>query len=95
MSTSPAIGLAVAGVVFGAIGIFFFGVLALIIAFILFAMAIFVLAGEVEALRNPVPKEKPHPLRYACPGCGGDVYMGQAVCPSCGRSLAAPQTPSP
>jgi len=26
-------------------------------------------------------------LRYACPGCGGDVYHGQTVCPACGRVL--------
>lgn len=26
-------------------------------------------------------------LRYACPGCGGDVYQGQNLCPSCGRVL--------
>ena len=26
-------------------------------------------------------------LRYACPGCGGDVYHGQTACPSCGYQL--------
>jgi hypothetical protein len=28
-------------------------------------------------------------FRYACPGCGGDVYANQAVCPACGHSLPA------
>ncbi len=30
---------------------------------------------------------RPEGFRYACPGCGGDVYSGQSVCPACGRSL--------
>ncbi len=36
-------------------------------------------------------KERAEGLRYACPGCGGDVYHGQAVCPACGARL--PQLP--
>jgi hypothetical protein len=34
------------------------------------------------------PDELARGLRYACPGCGGDVYHGQAVCPQCGYVLA-------
>ncbi len=30
---------------------------------------------------------RPRGLRYACPACGGDVYTGQAACPTCGRKL--------
>ncbi len=33
------------------------------------------------------PAEEARGLRYACPGCGGDVYHGQAACPTCGRPL--------
>jgi|SRR2546426_1466786 len=33
------------------------------------------------------PDELGRGLRYACPGCGGDVYLGQAVCPQCGHVL--------
>ncbi len=93
MSTSPAVWLALAGIVAGAVGVFLFGILALIIAFVLFGMAIMIIAGEVEGLRNPLPQEPLHPLRYACPGCGGDVYRGQATCPVCGQSLPGAQSP--
>ncbi len=91
MSTSPAVALAIAGIVVGVFGIFFFGILALIIAFVLIGIAVVALAAEVEGLLNPVPKEPPHPMRYACPGCGGDVYMGQATCPECGHVLPGGQ----
>ncbi len=93
MSTSPAIGVAAAGVVAAFLSLFF-GILALILAFFLLGMAIMILAGEVEGLRNPPAKEPAHPVRYACPGCGGDVYVGQAVCHACGRSLLGGQTRS-
>lgn len=33
------------------------------------------------------PAEEVRGLRYARPGCGGDVYHGQAACPTCGRPL--------
>ncbi len=91
MSTSPAIGLTAAGVVAAFLSLFF-GILPLILAFFLLGMAIIIVAGEVEALRNPPAKEPPHPMRFACPGCGGDVYVGQAVCHACGRSLLGDQT---
>lgn len=77
--------------VVGALGIFIFGLLALIVAFVLLGFAVIILAGEVEGLRNPVPKEPAHPLRCACSGCGGDVYFGQAKCAECGRSLPGAQ----
>src|SRR2546422_4134952 len=38
------------------------------------------------------PDELARGLRYACPGCGGDVYLGQAVCPQCGHVLADSST---
>ncbi len=30
---------------------------------------------------------RPPTSRYACPGCGGDVYVGQPNCPGCGAAL--------
>lgn len=93
LNTSPAIGFAVAGIV-AAIGILLLGTLALVLALVLFGIAIITLAGEVEGLRQPTSKEPPHPMRYACPGCGGDVYAGQPFCPDCGRALPAAQSPS-
>lgn len=38
------------------------------------------------------PEEPERRLRYACPGCGGDVYQGQTTCPECGYQL--PQFPT-
>ncbi len=73
------------------IGVIFFGELALIVAVILLGLAVIgVTAMTFPASGAPEP---PHPTRYACPGCGGDVYMGQAVCHACGRSLIAAQPP--
>lgn len=31
--------------------------------------------------------EGPRGIRYACPGCGGDVYAGERTCPACGTRL--------
>ncbi len=30
---------------------------------------------------------RPSGFRYACPGCGGDVYAGESDCPACGHPL--------
>jgi len=35
---------------------------------------------------------RPPGSRYACPGCGGDVYTSQAACPECGHALAGAQS---
>ncbi len=32
-------------------------------------------------------EEGPRGIRYACPGCGGDVYAGEPACPACGTRL--------
>lgn len=92
MSTSPAVWSAFAGIISAVAGFFVFGILALLLACALFGTAIIVLSGEVEGMRNPVPEEPAHPFRYACPGCGGDVYWGQATCPECGHALPGVQT---
>ena len=31
-------------------------------------------------------------FRYACPGCGGDVYESQSACPECGHALSGATT---
>lgn len=36
-----------------------------------------------------VPEDQVRGLRYACPGCGGDVYMGETRCAACGHALNA------
>jgi hypothetical protein len=43
---------------------------------------------ELRVPENPrTPSVSGRGLRYACPGCGGDVYQGQTVCPACGSPL--------
>jgi hypothetical protein len=32
-------------------------------------------------------------FRYACPGCGGDVFASQTTCPACGHALPRIQLP--
>lgn len=32
---------------------------------------------------------RPAELRYACPGCGSDVYVGEPACLTCGARLGA------
>ncbi len=49
------------------------------------------IAPETEALVDTSPR--PPGMRYACPGCGGDVYMGQGVCPACGQRLPGIRMP--
>lgn len=48
---------------------------------------------------EPEPSEDtrspPLGIRFACPGCGGDVYVNQAVCPACGHRLPSARTPAP
>ncbi len=43
--------------------------------------------------RPPAPRAPGY--HYACPGCGGDVYSSQAVCPECGHALTVRSAPSP
>lgn len=37
---------------------------------------------------NPGGPGRGRGMRYACPGCGGDVYQGQTACPVCGHALS-------
>ncbi len=36
---------------------------------------------------------RPTGFRYACPGCGSDVYANQPNCPACGRILGVASQP--
>ncbi len=44
---------------------------------------------RADAGADLVPR--PSGFRYACPGCGGDVYAGERTCPACGARL--PENP--
>lgn len=39
------------------------------------------------------PEDVVRGLRYACPGCGGDVYQGEVKCASCGYKLKDASAP--
>ncbi len=41
---------------------------------------------RVPAGYNP-PAERVQRVRYACPGCGADVYQDEKECPECGHAL--------
>ena len=86
------VGLAIMWILAVLIGVYFFGELALTLAIVFLGVA--VIAHTMQTSTAPQVTEPPHPLRYACPGCGGDVYMGQAVCHACGHSLIGAQPPS-
>lgn len=75
------------------IGIFFFGGLALIAAIVLIGLAVMAVAAEVDVKRLPHAPEPGRGFRYACPGCGADVYGGQTFCPECGKPLPATNAP--
>ncbi len=93
MAHDTAYFLAVVSIVLALVSIFILPGLLLLIAFILLALAVMMIASEVEVKRvAPVP-EPPRGMRYACPGCGADVYAGQAVCPECGAALPAANAP--
>jgi hypothetical protein len=93
MGTGEAIGFALAGIFVAAIGVSIFGGLALMVAIVLIGIAVMALATEVEARTIPHVTQSSQPFRYACPGCGGDVYAGQSVCPACAHTLPDTQRP--
>ncbi len=80
--------LVFAAIVVAVVGVFFLGGLALMISIVLLGIAVLAVSGDLQARSNP-PSTVPHPTRYACPNCGGDVYMGDTACASCGAKLAA------
>lgn len=81
------------GILIAVVGIFFIGNFALLLAVVLIGFAVTVVEGDLESRFAPPTTEPPRPLRYACPGCGGDVYVGQGFCPDCGAALPAAGKP--
>ncbi len=75
-------------------GIFFVGELAIIAAIVLIGAAVMMIASEVDVKRLQTAPEHRRGFRYACPGCGADVYGGQAFCPECGKPLPAANAPT-
>lgn len=81
------------GILIAVVGIFFIGGFALLVAIIFIGIAVTVVEGELANRFAPRSTEPPHPLRYACPSCGGDAYVGQGFCPECGAALPAAGKP--
>lgn len=84
MASGTAIGLASAAAVAGTLGVIMFGLLGIMAGFVLMGLAVIAAAGT--AVETPRPSN-PLGMRFACPGCGGDVYVGQDACPACGYRL--------
>ena len=93
MGTSAAYGFAFAAVLAAVFGSLFFGGSGLIVAIVLLGLAVMALAAETDARTTPRVTQSPGPFRYACPGCGSDVYAGQPTCPECRSALPAALTP--
>jgi len=93
MGTGSVYGFAFAAILVAVIGVFFFGEPAIVVAIVLLGIGVIALATEMDVLTTPLVPQPPPPLRYACPGCGGDVYAGQLTCPECGHTLPGVQTP--
>lgn len=94
MALGTASQLSIVAIFVGVIGVFFLGLIALLIAIVLVAASVATLEGQLEGRVNPQPKESPHPMRFACPSCGGDAYTGQKFCADCGAKLPASSPPS-
>lgn len=94
MAASVASVLSSLGILIAIVGAFFLGGIALLVGIVLIGAGVIVVEGELGAQMYPSPKEPSHPFRYACPGCGGDVYGGQTTCPVCGVALPAAVRPT-
>src|SRR5437899_10680592 len=71
--------LAIAGMIIGTVGVFFFGVLAILIAIVLFGLSIIGLAATVT---GPTPASR-WGLGLTCSACGGELLgreLGSARC---------------
>ncbi len=95
MAEGSAYVLAFAAIFVAIFGWIFVGGLALYAAVVLVAFAVMALAAETTRPVASPPVDTSRGFRYACPGCGGDVYSGQAVCHACGRSLIGVQAAKP
>jgi len=94
MATGVAGLLAFFGIVTGTIGVFFFGLLALMLTVVLFGSAIMAVAGEVDARLARLAGGAPTGWSPTCPGCGLDLTGPERVCPHCGRALVPEMPPT-
>ena len=90
MSPSYVRWLAIAGIIIGTVGVFFFGVLAILIAIVLFGLSIIGLAATVTG-PTPTPRRG---WGLTCSACGGELLGGDPVCPRCGREIVHSNPPS-
>ena len=90
MSTSQVRWLAIAGIIVGTVGVFFFGVLAIMIAVVLFGLSVLGLAANV-APPTPTPRRG---WGFTCSACGGELLGVEPVCPRCGREIVPSNPPS-
>ena len=84
---SGVLGFVIAAIVVAGLGVFFLGDWAFVIAIVLLGVAVLVLGAAVETGMPPEARQPAPPARYACPGCGVDVYLGQPACRACGYRL--------
>lgn len=80
--------LVVAAMLVAVVGGLFLGGFGLMLSIVILGIAVLAASGDVQAMLSPRPPIVPHPTRFACPSCGGDAYMGEAVCSACGAKLA-------
>ncbi len=93
METVAVIAFAFVGISLAVVGALLFGVCGLVAGIVLM-VAIIGAAVEVPQSTPFGATQPPLSVRYACPGCGGDVYAGQGTCPSCGQVLPAAGAPA-
>src|SRR2546426_12780770 len=89
MSTSQVRWLALAGIIVGTVGVFFFGVLAIMIAVVLFGLSVLGLAANVAA-PTPTPRRG---WGFTCSACGGELLGVDPDPPHWERENVPPHPP--
>jgi len=90
MRTSYIRWLAIAAIIVGTVGVFFLGLLAIMIAMVLFGLSIIGLAATVSG-PTPTPGRG---WELTCSACGGELLGVEPVCPRCGREIVPSNPPS-